>query len=72
MLKLTEFGKKLPPEQQEQALAIAHIGELLRQAKAEVYPDAPPWHKWTPAQWDEIYARADELWLEEKDGGHQV
>lgn len=69
MEKLTEFGKKPSPEEQKMALAIAHIGELLRQAKAEVYPDAPPWHKWAPAQWDEIYARADELWASEKQNG---
>lgn len=68
MPKLTDFGKKLSPEEQTVALGLARVAEILRQAAAELYPDKPPWRKWTPAQWDAIYTRADELWAAEKRG----
>jgi len=64
MAKLTEFGKKLSSQEQKVALGLARVAEILRQAAAELYPDKPPWKKWTQAQWDEIYTREDELWAE--------
>ena len=65
MPRLTEFGKKLSRDDQRQALALADVAGQLRKAGEELYPDVP-WSKWTPAQWEEIYARADEMWAEER------
>jgi len=63
--KLTEFGRKLPKAQQEQALAFADVSERLQKAAAELYPDVP-WQQWTPAMWDEIFEVAEKEWVNDK------
>jgi len=62
-IELTEFGKQLSADEQEQAVALATVGRCLRQAGEELYPGLP-WERWTQEMWNKIYDRAEEMWRE--------
>jgi len=65
LVKLTEFGKKLPKAQQEQALALADVAKRLEKARDELYPGVHP-RQWTEEMRDEIWTRAEEEWADEQ------
>lgn len=65
MVNLTEFGRKLSKEAQEQALAIADLGNRIKAAAHELYPGIH-WRMWTQGMWAKIYARAEEQWAEDQ------
>jgi len=71
MPKLTEFGRKLPKAQQQQALAFADISERLQRAAAGLYPGVP-WQRWTPAMWDRIFEMAEKEWADGGGGGGSI
>lgn len=61
--KLTDFGRKLPSGQQEQALAVADVGNRLQSVAARLYPGIS-WKDWTLEMWEGIYEVAEEEWAQ--------
>lgn len=62
-MRLTNFGRKLPPAQQRQALALADVGKRLRRTGEELYPGIPT-KRWTSEMWDKIYELAESRWVD--------